>query len=89
MTPAPGWVEIDTGAVRHNLELVRARLGDGVRGASIGDEVAVYGRQGDDAITSAEIEWVTAQIAADLYTPWGRLLPRHGVSGITSPASLG
>jgi alanine racemase len=47
-----------------------------VAGAAIGDEVVVYGAQGDDAITSGEIERVTGEIAADLYTAWGRLLPR-------------
>lgn len=42
----------------------------------VGDEVVAYGRQGRDAITAVDIERFTGQIAADLYTAWGRLLPR-------------
>ncbi|MFY9713108.1 MAG: alanine racemase, partial [Microbacterium sp.] len=44
--------------------------------ARVGDEVVAYGAQGGDAITAADIEHFTGQIAADLYTAWGRLLPR-------------
>lgn len=44
--------------------------------AQVGDEVVAYGAQGGDAITSSDIEHFTDQIAADLYTAWGRLLPR-------------
>lgn len=46
----------------------------------LGDEVVLYGRQGGDRITSAEIERVTGQIAADLYTAWGRLMPRRAAA---------
>lgn len=56
--------------------------------ASIGDEVVMYGRQGSDTITSAEIEKVSGQIAADSYSAWGRLLPRLAVSsGAVSPGA--
>ncbi|HXH33341.1 MAG TPA: alanine racemase [Plantibacter sp.] len=42
----------------------------------LGDEVVLYGDQGDERISSQEIERVSGQIAADLYTAWGRLVPR-------------
>ncbi|MFH8252042.1 alanine racemase [Microbacterium sp. B2969] len=54
-----------------------------IEDARIGDEVVVYGAQGSDAITSTEIERVTGEIAADLYTAWGRLLPRRSVVGVS------
>ncbi|GAT71920.1 alanine racemase [Microbacterium sp. HM58-2] len=48
----------------------------GILDARVGDEVVAYGAQGADAITAADIERFTGHIAADLYTAWGRLLPR-------------
>lgn len=59
-----------------------------LNGARIGDEVVLYGAQGADAITSAEIDRMTGQIAADLYVAWGRLLPRRA-AGTPAAASLG
>lgn len=55
----------------------------------VGDEVVLYGTQGGDAITSADIERVSGQIAADLYTAWGRLLPRRAVEVTVRTASIG
>lgn len=52
----------------------------GIPEARVGDEVVAYGAQGADAITAADIERFTGHIAADLYTAWGRLLPRVPVS---------
>ncbi|KJL19830.1 Alanine racemase [Microbacterium azadirachtae] len=42
----------------------------------VGDEVTLAGAQGGDAITMQDLERASGQIAADLYTAWGRLLPR-------------
>lgn len=47
-----------------------------VPGVELGDEVVLYGGQGMDRITSADIERASGQIAADLYAAWGRLVPR-------------
>jgi alanine racemase len=44
-----------------------------VPAAAIGDEVVLYGRQGDASITSSDLERMSGQIAANLYTAWGRL----------------
>ena len=41
-----------------------------------GDEVVLFGRQGDDEITQAEIEQVTGTVLADQYTVWGIANPR-------------
>ncbi|MBS1907387.1 MAG: alanine racemase [Actinobacteria bacterium] len=43
----------------------------------VGDEVVLAGAQGSDAITMRDLEHASGQIAADLYTAWGRLLPRR------------
>jgi alanine racemase len=43
----------------------------------VGDEVVLAGAQGADAITAQDLEAASGQIAADLYTAWGRLLPRR------------
>ena len=40
------------------------------------DEVVLFGRQGDDEITQAEIEAVTGVILADQYTIWGTSNPK-------------
>ena len=47
--------------------------------ARVGDEVVLAGAQGSDAITLRDLELASGQIAADLYTAWGRLLPRAPV----------
>lgn len=41
-----------------------------------GDEVVIYGKQGDNAITQAEIEEINDALLADLYTIWGNSNPR-------------
>jgi len=53
-------------------------------GVQVGDEVVLAGAQGDDAITMQDLERASGQIAADLYTAWGRLLPRRVRSGTAS-----
>ena len=42
-----------------------------------GDEVVLFGRQGDDEITQAEIEKLTGVILADQYTVWGTSNPKR------------
>lgn len=41
-----------------------------------GDEVVIYGKQGDNEITQAEIEEINDALLADLYTIWGNSNPR-------------
>lgn len=53
-------------------------------GVQVGDEVVLAGAQGDDAITMQDLERASGQIAADLYTAWGRLLARRVRSGTPS-----
>ncbi|WP_433718786.1 alanine racemase C-terminal domain-containing protein [Microbacterium laevaniformans] len=48
--------------------------------AVIGDEVVLYGAQGAERISGADLEHASGQIAANLYTSWGRLLPRRAIS---------
>ncbi|GAA1638700.1 alanine racemase [Microbacterium flavum] len=48
-----------------------------VGGAAIGDEVVLYGAQDAERITAADLERASGEIAANLYTSWGRLLPRR------------
>jgi alanine racemase len=60
-----------------------------VDGVHVGDEVVLYGVQDGDAITAAEVERVTGQIAADLYTNWGRSLPRRAVAAGRAAAVRG
>lgn len=43
----------------------------------IGDEVVLAGDQGSESILGRDLEAASGQIAADLYTGWGRLLPRR------------
>jgi alanine racemase len=52
--------------------------------ARVGDEVVLYGRQGDVEITSLDLERVSGQIAANLYTAWGRLNRRVVADGTTT-----
>jgi alanine racemase len=47
-----------------------------IAGVEAGDEVVLFGRQGDDEITQAEIEEVTGVILADQYTVWGSSNPK-------------
>lgn len=42
----------------------------------INDEVVIYGKQGDNAITQSEIEDINDALLADLYTIWGNSNPR-------------
>ncbi|MGK9149009.1 alanine racemase [Plantibacter flavus] len=58
-------------------------------GVRLGDEVVLYGDQGDERISSREIERVSGQIAADLYTAWGRLVPRIARAGVRTPSLQG
>ena len=48
----------------------------GIPGVEPGDEVVLFGRQGGDEITQAEIEEVTGVILADQYSVWGSLNPK-------------
>ncbi|HRO25819.1 MAG TPA: alanine racemase [Luteimonas sp.] len=47
-----------------------------IAGVEPGDEVVLFGRQGEDEITQAQIEEVTGVILADQYTVWGSLNPK-------------
>lgn len=49
----------------------------GIRRAAPGDEVVLYGSQGEQTITSADVARAHGSIAADLYVAWGRLLSRR------------
>lgn len=42
----------------------------------LGDEVVLYGRQGNEEITPAELETISQTIAVDFYTEWGNLMPK-------------
>ncbi|KJL32229.1 alanine racemase [Microbacterium azadirachtae] len=53
----------------------------GVPEARIGDEVVLAGEQDGEAILAQDLEAASGQIAADLYTAWGRLLPRRARAG--------
>lgn len=41
-----------------------------------GDEVVIYGKQGDKAVTQEEIEEINDALLADLYTVWGNSNPK-------------
>lgn len=49
---------------------------DYVNDVKIGDEVIIYGSQGEDRISQAEIEEINDALLADLYTIWGNSNPR-------------
>ena len=49
----------------------------GIPGVAPGDEVVLFGRQGGDEITQAEVEEVTGVILADQYSVWGSLNPKR------------
>lgn len=47
-----------------------------IPGVAPGDEVVLFGQQGEDRITQAEIEELTGVILADQYTVWGTSNPK-------------
>lgn len=47
-----------------------------IPGVQAGDEVVLFGRQGNSEITQAEIEQITGVILADQYTVWGSSNPK-------------
>lgn len=47
-----------------------------IAGVRAGDEAVLFGRQGGDRITQAEIEELTGVILADQYTIWGNSNPK-------------
>lgn len=47
-----------------------------IPGVRAGDEVVLFGRQGEDRITQAEIEKLSGVILADQYTIWGNSNPK-------------
>lgn len=47
-----------------------------IPGVQAGDEVVMFGRQGDEQITQAEVEKITGVILADQYTVWGATNPK-------------
>ena len=47
-----------------------------IPGVRIGDEVVLFGRQGDGEITQAEIEQLTGVLLADQYAVWGNSNPK-------------
>lgn len=47
-----------------------------IPGVRAGDEVVMFGKQGDAEITLAEVERITGVILADQYTVWGTANPR-------------
>ena len=47
-----------------------------IPGVQAGDEVVLFGRQGEECITQAEIEEQTGVILADQYTIWGNSNPK-------------
>lgn len=47
-----------------------------IPGVQAGDEVVLFGKQGDAAITQAEVEQITGVILADQYTVWDTSNPK-------------
>ncbi|MDT4827069.1 Lysine/arginine racemase [compost metagenome] len=47
-----------------------------IQGVKPGDEVVLYGKQGKDEITQAELEAINGALLADLYTVWGNSNPK-------------
>lgn len=47
-----------------------------IAGVQAGDEVVLFGKQGDGEITLAEVEQITGVILADQYTVWGTSNPK-------------
>ena len=48
----------------------------GIKGVQAGDEVVLYGKQGDEEITQTELETINGALLADLYTIWGNSNPK-------------
>ena len=48
----------------------------GIEGVKADDEVVLYGKQGKDEITQAELESINGALLADLYTVWGNSNPK-------------
>ncbi|GLO15796.1 alanine racemase [Pseudomonas putida] len=47
-----------------------------IPGVKPGNEVVLYGKQGDQEITQAELETINGALLADLYTIWGNSNPK-------------
>ena len=47
-----------------------------IPGVQAGDEVVLFGAQGGERITQAEIEKISGVILADQYTIWGAANPK-------------
>jgi alanine racemase len=47
-----------------------------IPGVHAGDEVVLFGKQGNAEITLAEVEQITGVILADQYTVWGTSNPK-------------
>jgi len=47
-----------------------------IQGVKPGDEVVLYGKQGDEEITQGELETINGALLADLYTVWGNSNPK-------------
>lgn len=47
-----------------------------IKGVRPGDEVVLYGKQGDEEITQGELETINGALLADLYTVWGNSNPK-------------
>ena len=48
-----------------------------IPGVKAGDEVVLFGKQGNAEITQAEMEDINGALLADLYTVWGNSNPRR------------
>ncbi|MCK9817526.1 alanine racemase [Pseudomonas sp. MAFF 302046] len=48
----------------------------GIKGVKAGDEVVLYGKQGQEEITQGELETINGALLADLYTIWGNSNPK-------------
>jgi len=58
------------------MNILLADVTDFQEPVTLGDEVVLYGRQGDDAITLDEMMSLARTNPPDLYTPWGNSLPK-------------
>ena len=48
-----------------------------IPGVKPGDEVVLFGKQGNAEITQTEMEDINGALLADLYTVWGNSNPRR------------
>ena len=71
---------------RHAMNTLTVDATD-LRDLRPGEEVVLYGRQGSERISSADLERANGHIAADLYSVWGRLHPRIPVRAATASRS--